>query len=99
MARYTNVDHLIDYLIRATGHKATCDGCTDIDCVDCIRDEVVKNLPIEDVIPVIRCKDCNQSFQRYDHTLSYLQLWWCDKWKNIMRGCDYCSFGERRDIK
>ena len=52
MARYSDVDNLIDYLTKATGHKATCDGCTDIDCVDCIRDEVIKNLPTADVVEV-----------------------------------------------
>lgn len=79
-------------------------GCTDyFDEDDCVINDVENEcrgfINKFDFIPVIRCKDCNQSFQRYDHTLSYLQLWWCDKWKNIMRGCDYCSFGERRDIK
>lgn len=41
---------LIDYLTKPTGQKATCDGCCDIDCVDCIRDEVIKNLPVADVV-------------------------------------------------
>lgn len=52
MKKYIECEALIDYLTRPTGQKATCDGCCDIDCVDCIRDEVIKNLPAADVVEV-----------------------------------------------
>lgn len=43
-----------------------------------------------DVVEVVRCKDCRKSYERP------LNLYWCDKWKNVFRGHDYCSFGERK---
>lgn len=52
MARYIDADNLIDYLSRPTGQNAMCDICCDVDCVDCIRDEVIKNQPIADVAEV-----------------------------------------------
>lgn len=52
-------------------------------------------IPAADVAPVVRCKDCKKSFKKNKE--SKLNIFWCDKWKNIMRGDDFCSYGERKD--
>ena len=52
MIRLTDVDNLIDFLTRPTGQFATCEKCYNTDCVDCIREEVIKNLPIIEAEPV-----------------------------------------------
>lgn len=46
-----------------------------------------------DVVKVVRCKDCQKSYE------IPLNFRWCDKWKNIFREHDYCSFGERGERK
>lgn len=48
----------------------------------------------KDLVEVVRCKDCIKGFQRNPN--AKLNLYHCDKWKTIMRNCDFCSFGERR---
>lgn len=58
-----------------------------------IFDDVVE-LPTADVVEVVRCKDCNKGFKRNEE--SRLNIYYCDKWKNIMRDCDFCSYGERK---
>ena len=93
MAKYIDREALIDYLTRPTGQMATCDGCCDIDCVECIRDEVIKNLPIADVVEVVRCKDC--------------VFWDNGRCEGIQNGLiydytdpdDFCSYGGRSDTK
>ncbi len=107
MARYVDVDNLIEYLTIPTGHNATCDGCCDIDCVDCIRDEVIKNLPTADVVEVkCRCEDCKH-YKRYGSTsLIYngknIKCGWCylrgktDE-EHRMLPFDFCSYGERKE--
>ena len=52
MIRLIDVDNLIDFLTRPTGQLATCEKCYNTDCVDCIREEVIKNLPIIEAEPV-----------------------------------------------
>lgn len=94
MAEYIERENLIDYLTRPTGQKATCDGCCDIDCVDCIRDEVIKNLPTADVVEVVRCKDCRH-FRRYTHK-NRGECGLFGELNNSVQTTDYCSYGERR---
>lgn len=52
MSRYVDKDKLIVFLTSPTGQCATCEDCCDIDCVDCIRDEVIKNFSEADVVEV-----------------------------------------------
>lgn len=54
----------------------------------------IEYAPTADVVEVVRCKDCFKGFKKNDK--SKLNIYFCDKWKNIMRDCDYCSYGERR---
>lgn len=52
MAYYIDRDALFSYLIRTTGFRTNCEGCTDIDCLDCIANEAIKRVPTIDVAPV-----------------------------------------------
>ena len=52
MADYIDRDALFSYLIRQTGFRTNCDGCPDIDCLDCIANEAIKMVPTIDVAPV-----------------------------------------------
>lgn len=45
MAEYIDRDALFSYLIKSTGFRTNCDGCTDIDCLDCIANEGIKRFP------------------------------------------------------
>ncbi len=56
----------------------------------------VEQMPAEDVEEVVRCKDCVKGFKRTEE--SKLNIYWCDKWQNIMRDSDFCSFGEQRRL-
>ena len=44
---------------------------------------------------VVRCKDCEHGWKKNES--SKLNIYQCDKWENIMRDCDFCSLGERRN--
>ena len=45
MAYYIDRDALFSYLIKSTGFRTNCEGCTDIDCLDCIANEGIKRFP------------------------------------------------------
>ena len=47
-----------------------------------------------DLVLVVRCKDFEKGFEKKQK--SKLSFVWCAKWRNIMRPCDFCSYGERR---
>lgn len=81
MPRY--IDEKEVYKLVEPRGKATV-HCTQID-----------DLPRADVVEIVRCKDCQKSFRR--ETGSRLNYYWCGKWNNIMRDCDFCSQGERRE--
>ena len=50
-------------------------------------------LPIEDIVPVVRCKDCK-------HLMFSDCYGECSRgYMGIVSPDDYCSYGERRDIK
>ncbi len=44
---------LIDWLTKATGFKTNCEDCTEIDCLDCIIEEAIKNAPTIEAKPVV----------------------------------------------
>lgn len=52
MNRYIDKDKLIAFLTSPTGQYATCEDCCETDCVDCIREEVIKNFSEADVVQV-----------------------------------------------
>ena len=51
--RLIDANALIDWLTRATGFRTNCDDCTDIDCLNCIIEEAIKNAPTIEAKPVV----------------------------------------------
>lgn len=50
------------------------------------------HMPTVDAVPVVRCLECKKCCNRE----SKLGIHWCDKWGNVVRDMDFCSFGERK---
>lgn len=55
----------------------------------------------EDVVEVVRCKDCKLSSKpkaasRYDLYCNDYDVYYCEKEQKIVRGIHYCSYGERK---
>lgn len=50
--------------------------------------EVIENLPVSDVVEVVRCKDCTRSVQKYGKL-------WCGG--SVVLPFHYCSYGKRRN--
>lgn len=51
--RLIDANALMDWLTKATGFRTSCDDCTDIDCLDCIIEEAIKNAPTIEAKPVV----------------------------------------------
>lgn len=52
---YIDKISLIEWLSKATGFKACCEDCTDIDCLDCIVNEVIR------IFPTVNISEIKQS--------------------------------------
>ena len=96
MAEYINKKTAIS-LIKQYGHDAIDGGRYSLDTVDdCIElANCIKALPTEDVVPVVRCKDCEYSYDE----ISYLC---CSH--GVCDDCEvpsnfYCAYGKRRAEK
>ncbi len=50
--------------------------------------------PTVDAVEVVRCKDCKLTSRTKNQPKI---LYWCNKFGNVMRPDDYCSFGERKE--
>ena len=53
---------------------------------------MVDHAPAEDVVPVVRCKDC----ECYDPGYIRPYCGWCSTWETAVRESGYCHHGERR---
>ncbi len=56
---------------------------------DCIASEIA-TLPAADVVPVVRCKDCENAQNECDGMII------CRVYKHIMWLHDFCSYGKRK---
>lgn len=57
---------------------------------DCIASEIAA-LPAADVVPVVRCKDCENAQNECGGMII------CRVYKHIMWLQDFCSYGKRKD--
>ena len=68
-------------------------------CIDAVMKMVIDRLPTEDVVEVVRCKDCRyceECHYEEEGEKPYIKLK-C-KWSNYShQPNDYCSIGERRE--
>ena len=98
--RLIDANALIDWLSKHTGFRGNCEDCPDIDCLDCIIENAIKNAPEVDAVEVVRCKDCKHYHQYRVGKSTDLCEW--GKCKLISMDVDmpengYCCFGERKD--
>ena len=90
--RLIDANALIDWLTRATGFRTNCDDCTDIDCLDCIIEEAIKNAPTVDAKPVVHahwfllddcanegvyCSACTKKVYKTDYANQKLKSKYC----------------------
>ena len=64
----------------------------------CPLDEVsgvVDACPTIDAVKVTRCNECKHSYTK-NRPCDTVLFRWCRKWDNIVRDCDFCSYGERK---
>ena len=52
--------------------------------------------PAADVVEVVRCKDCQRYGNINYHTGTRFDFKFCNKFGNVTRENDFCSYGERR---
>ena len=59
----------------------------------------IKAMPTEDVVPVIRCKDCKRCDHYYpacDKNGNLQEAYYCEFFKCSAKPDGYCSYGERK---
>lgn len=66
-------------------------GSSEDCCSECLADHLMAN----NVVPVVRCKDCLYRNEYGDCT----HKWWMDAegWYKYVGDDDFCSYGERKD--
>lgn len=87
-----------DLISRSALIAEHCDGCDAFTHGLCDHDvcgvaQLIMEAPAVDAVPVIRCKDCKLTAKTKSQPKI---LYWCNKFGNVMRPDDYCSFGERK---
>lgn len=91
MARYVDIEPLINQ----TEYEITKEANLRVKACSLAILCVLKDLPVADVVPVVRCKDCKH-FQKIK---GYANM--CDKFSeaffNSREENDYCSYGVRKD--
>lgn len=56
---------------------------------------IIAQAPTVNAMDVVFCQDC----KRWDYrNAGRLNLAMCDKFNNTMRGCDFCSCGEKKNM-
>lgn len=98
--RLIDANALIDWLTKATGFRTNCDDCTDIDCLDCIIEEAIKNAPTVEAKPVVHAHWTGSNRTYCSHCeRSYMDVADADSWESsdIPDFCPYC--GAKMDEK
>lgn len=69
----------------------------DFDC-DIINHflNIVDSQPTADVVEVVRCKDCQSYSDFYTTKCKRLEFHFCEKFRNITKESDFCSYGEKK---
>ena len=55
------------------------------------------NAPTVDAVEVVRCEKCKHYTNYENYTYKKLGFWWCNKFGNITKLDDFCSYGERKE--
>lgn len=54
----------------------------------------IKEIPAADVVLVVRCKDCKHYTDFDAHNCKRFDFHFCNKFGNVTREMDFCSYGE-----
>ena len=90
---------LIDADVAKKLYKEQCMG--DCGCCSDLQDDntcilIDQASTVADAVIVTRCESCKHSYTK-NRPCDTLLFRWCRKWNNIVRDCDFCSYGERRE--
>jgi hypothetical protein len=96
MAEYIDKEKLLEEL-KLTFCK-DCHQYKDIHCRSCYIDDVlleIEDMPTADVVPVVRCKDC-EHYKTDSYYCQKTKQGYCELDNNVKQKQGYCSYGERR---
>lgn len=84
MAEYIKREAVIDLITRRYENPEICT-------------QEINSIPAADVVPVVRCKNCEHSTETagYDGRGLFCAIWGRE-WQRV-RPDDFCSYGERKD--
>ena len=97
-------EKLIELLNQGADNTPCTEECWDKKCNDCIREAQADHLIANDVVPVVRCKDC--VYGKLDKAAYYhdvygnendTTLYHCLYGFGHNKGEHFCSYGERKD--
>ena len=54
--------------------------------------EQIKRMPTEDVVKVVRCKDCKKAMETTEKW-NYCEKYFCDRHHSFVLADDFCSYG------
>lgn len=87
-----------EYISREAALKVVCAYCTEYSgddpnfCCDCMDKLEMMNIPVADVVEVVRCKDC----RFYNPSPEEPSIMICE-WDKLYRNPDgYCDYGKKR---
>ena len=76
-------------------------NCGYDDCLTAVQDTLA-DIPTADVVEVVRCKDCKY-FEVYypikEKDKEPIKAHYCKLYNSDRKQIDFCSYGERKDIK
>ena len=93
MAEYIEREKAIDFIIQ---YSPNFSGQTTISCV--VR--ALKEVPTEDVVKVVRCKECKHCDSYYPKKEKGKEpeiAYYCNALETPTKPTDYCSYGELKD--
>ena len=68
-------------------------ACTRLGCA---HKKLILEAPAVDAVEVVRCKDCKKFGDISPYTGTKFDFKFCNKFGNVTKETDFCSYGERR---
>ena len=70
--------------------------CKYIDSADCYAERLADMLIENDMIKVVRCRDC-ANYGKYNFNDKYDENGWCNIWRATKFDHNFCEYGKRRE--
>lgn len=86
--RIVDIGKMLNYYVKFTGMTASVDFFM----------KRLEELPVLDVEPVVRCKDCKYATMTVNGECKYCDIWFPDE-KTYIDGDYFCASGERKEGK